>query len=60
MPMVTRLARVGIYYEELASLNSRDPITARDFLKSSDILNTLYLHLQKTSGHQTRQGADLS
>ena len=29
------------------------------FVKSHDKLNMIYFHLQKTHGHQTRQGADL-
>lgn len=29
------------------------------FVKPRDKLNTIYLHLQETYGHQTRQGAGL-
>lgn len=32
----------------------------REFARSRDKYNTLYLHLKKTHGNQTRQGDDLT
>ena len=52
-PIATKHEKVVTYCEELPSTNSQNPVSSRDKL------STLYLHLQKTPGHQTRQGADL-
>ena len=51
--MATKHETVVTYCEELSCTNSQNPVSSRDKL------STLYLHLQKTPGHQTMQGADL-
>ena len=56
--MVTRLIRVMTYCKKLPPINSQDPQLGGQ-LRSCDELNTLYCHLQKINGHQTRQSVDL-
>ena len=58
MFMVTRPIRVLPYHEKLSRINSLD-LQWGVHMRSQDKLNTLYLHLQKTHGHQTGQSADL-
>ena len=52
MRLVTKFVRVGAYLQELTTIESQG------FLR--DLLNTLYLHLQKTCGYQTKAGDDLT
>ena len=58
MPMVTNLARKITYCEEFPSIELHDTSVGRS-CEVYEKFNTLYLHLQKTHGHQTKQGADL-
>ena len=58
MPMVTKLVRVATNCEELPHINLHD-LSMRLSCSSHDNLNTLNLHLQKTYGHQTKEGMDL-
>ena len=46
------------YWKELPLKNSPDP-SSGGHVRSRDKLSKLYLHLQNTRGHQTKQGADL-
>ena len=57
MLMVAKPIRVMAYHKELPAINFHD-LLIHDHVRSRDRLNTLYLHLQKTCGYQTRQGAD--
>ena len=58
MPMVTKFVRVVTYHEELPFIISMAPQWS-GLVRSRDKLNTFYLHLQKTHGYQTREGANL-
>ena len=55
MLMVTRFIRVMTYHKELITMNSHDP---SGYVRSYDKLITLYIHLRKFHGYETRQGAD--
>ena len=35
-------------------------LQSHGFVRSRDVLNTLYLHMYKTNGHQTWEGGDSS
>ena len=46
------------YYKELPPVKSHEPSVV-GLVGSRNKSNSLYLNLQKTRGHQTRQSADL-
>ena len=52
------MIKVLIYHKELPPVNLHDPLITCH-VRPRDKLNTLYLHLHKIHGHQTRQDADL-
>ena len=64
MPVVTKLARGVTYRREIPPINLHRAYVARNpqrdsLVRSHGKLRILYLQLQKTHRHQTRQGTDL-
>ena len=57
MLMVTKHVKVVIYHEGISFITLHDP-SLTSFMKSRKKSSILYLHLHKTNGHQTLQGAN--
>ena len=49
-PIAIKFGKVVTYHEELPFIKLLDP-QSRGFVRSHDILNTLYLHLHLTNRH---------
>ena len=56
--MVTKLIWVVTYGKELPPTESHDSLITW-FFRSRENVNMLYLHLQKTYGHQINHSGDL-
>ena len=57
MSMVTKYACVVTYHQEVSTVKMYE---SRGIVGSREILDALYLHLQRSYGHQTRQGSALT
>ena len=57
MSMVTKSACVVTYHQEVSTVNMYE---SRGIVGLREILDALYLHLQRSYGHQTREGSALT